>query len=140
MTETECTRTGRKTQCHPGMLFIVTRDRGGRDDVMRKSPILGLNRRSTQEFSWPINKAPIYNVALVIISRLKSNGKHPKSEEKAEPPTNSSQLPIFFDLFWYCPRARERLGLVPGPVTGQNAGVSERAWKGGQQEQSGKKE
>ena len=39
MTETECTRTGRKTRCHPGMLFIVTRDRGGRDDVMRKSPI-----------------------------------------------------------------------------------------------------
>ena len=43
MTETQSTRTGRKTRCHPGkhpgMLYIVTRDRGGRDDVMRKSPI-----------------------------------------------------------------------------------------------------
>ena len=43
MTETQMARTGRKTRCHPGkhpgMLHIVTRDRGGRDDVMRKSPI-----------------------------------------------------------------------------------------------------
>ena len=43
MTETQSTRTGRKTRCHPGkhpdMLYIVTRDRGGRNDVMRKSPI-----------------------------------------------------------------------------------------------------
>ena len=42
MTETQSTRTGRKTRCHPGkhpgILYIVTRDRGGRDDVMRKSP------------------------------------------------------------------------------------------------------
>ena len=41
MTETKSTRTGRKTRClpgkHPGLLYIVTRDRGGRDDVMRKS-------------------------------------------------------------------------------------------------------
>ena len=43
MTETQSTRTGRKTRCHPGkhpgMLYIVTRDRGGRNDVTRKSPI-----------------------------------------------------------------------------------------------------
>ena len=43
MTETQSTKTGHKMRCHPGkhpgMLYIVSRDRGGRDDVMRKSPI-----------------------------------------------------------------------------------------------------
>ena len=43
MTDMQSTRTGRKTRCqpgkHPGMLYIGTRDRGGCDDVMRKSPI-----------------------------------------------------------------------------------------------------
>ena len=47
MTETLSTKTGHKTRCHPGkhpgMLCFVTRDCGGRDDVMRKSPILSFN-------------------------------------------------------------------------------------------------
>ena len=54
MTETQSTRTGRKTRCHlgkhPGMLHIVTRDRGGRDDVMRKSPIFLIQRNQRPFF------------------------------------------------------------------------------------------
>ena len=55
MTETQSTRTGRKTRCHPGkhpgMLYIVTRDRGGRDDVMHKSPIAMKVRLVCWEYS-----------------------------------------------------------------------------------------
>ena len=55
---------------------------------------------------------------LVKISRLRSNGKHPKSQAKAEPPPNSSYFPIFLDLF--CPQPNT-LALIPRPITGPNA-------------------
>ena len=72
MTETQSTRTGRKTRCHPGkhpgMLYIVTRDHGGRDDVMRKSPISGIcekmkTRRLGQGGLWPSSFLEKYRCA-----------------------------------------------------------------------------
>ena len=57
---------------------------------------------------------------LVIISRRRSNGKHPNSQAKVEPPPNSSQLPTFLDLF--CPRMAAWLS-YPGRSPVQTQGV-----------------
>ena len=58
---------------------------------------------------------------LVIISRLDRNRKHPNFSAQAEPPPNSSQLPIFPDLF--CPQRAPWLS-YPGrsPVQTQGRG------------------
>ena len=61
---------------------------------------------------------------LVVISRLRSNGKHPKSQVKAEPPPNYRQLPIFLDLF--CPLMAPWLS-YPGQSPVQTQGVYTRS-------------
>ena len=109
MTETQSTRTGRKTRCHPGkhpgMLYIVTRDRGGRDDVRRKSPIGGVNICLYQIlFSFSTDKD----------RRTDSRIRRKNTVGESRKFTRSSRCGFVAQWLERATRIRKTLGSIPG--------------------------